>query len=365
MKRFIGFVLIMIAAVWSLSTVPAAAADALLSLRGGQVKLGGELELEFISSQNNDASGDNLHTRFSIDKVVLSPQVAFTDAITFKADIESEPDHPIKVDEAWVVFKELPLNTFIKVGLEDIFIKPHRKTEDYPINGYAFFQDEDLGLHLGGEINMFYWRASVTNGRRLADRRIQEDNVYPIIHDDDTNVEGNNNKEIGLGAGVKFHFKEEHEIDVLPFIYVGELSDADVDHLQGISTYGTSTNNTKKRYGLNVEYILRDLTLFAQYIKATDGSMDRTGWYIQPSYKVKFSGRTTFTAVEFLFRYDDYDVDLPGDTADSRTWDREKIVLAAITDVAKNLKIKTEYYINNESAHVGNNELLVQLEAKF
>ena len=51
MRRFISFTLIAIAAVWTLSSIPAAAADALISLRGGQVKLGGELELEFISSE--------------------------------------------------------------------------------------------------------------------------------------------------------------------------------------------------------------------------------------------------------------------------------------------------------------------------
>jgi hypothetical protein len=361
----------MMAVVWTLSSIPAAAADALISLRGGQVKLGGEFEIEFISSENNQAPLNNSNARFAIDKIVLTPQVAFTDAITFQADIEFSAEKQTKIDEAWVAYKGLPYKTFVKVGLEDVFIKPHRKTESYPINGHAFFQDEDLGLHAGGEVDRFYWRASITNGRRLANRHIQEDIVYPIIHDDDFNVERNHNKEIGLGVGVKHHFKEGHEIDVLPFLYIGQLSDNDITGiagLQSISTYGASTDDSKDRFGINVEYLLDDFTFFFQYISATDGSMDRKGWYIQPSYKVHLDGRETFTAVEFLFRYDDYNVDLTEVFADSRTWDRQQVTLAAITDVVKNIKIKAELNLHDEStggAEVDNNEILVQLEAKF
>ncbi|MFQ5329494.1 MAG: hypothetical protein ACE5D4_05845 [Thermodesulfobacteriota bacterium] len=375
MRRFISFALITMTALWTLSTIPVAAADSLISLRGGQVKVGGELELEFISSENNAGNNpaaappkytNNSNARFAIDEIVLTPQVAFTDAVTFQADIEFGSGSS-KIDEAWVAYKGLPYGTFVKVGLEDIFMKPHRKTESYPINGHAFFQDEDLGIYAGGEIERFYWRASITNGRRLADRKIQEDNVYPIIHDDDDNVEENHNKEIGLGVGVKHHFKEGHEIDVFPFLYVGQLSSADITHLNGISGY-SSTDDSKDRFGINVEYLLDDFTFFFQYISATDGAMDRTGWYIQPSYKVHLDGRDTFTAVEFLFRYDDYNVDLPETFVDSRTWDRTEVTLAAITDVVKNIKIKAELNFHDEStggAEVDNNELLVQLEAKF
>jgi hypothetical protein len=348
-----------------------AAADALISLRGGQVKLGGELELEFIKSDSNDHPNNNPNSRFSIDKIVLTPQVAFTDAITFQADLEFA-SKSVKIDEAWVEYKGLPYKTFVKVGLEDIFIKPHRKTESYPINGSAFFQDEDLGLHAGGEIDRFYWRASITNGRVISiTKSIQEDDVYHIVHDNSSNAEDNHNKEIGLGVGMKHHFKEGHEIDVFPFLYVGQLSSTDIASLQDINTYGVSTDDTKDRFGINIEYLLDDFTCFFQYISATDGAMDRTGWYIQPSYKVHLDGRETFTAVEFLFRYDDYDVDLPKDQDaefGSQTWDRQKVTLAAITDVVKNIKIKAELNLHDEStggAEVDNNEILVQLEAKF
>jgi hypothetical protein len=367
MKRFISFTLIMVATVWALSSIPAAAADALISLRGGQVKLGGELELEFIKSQDEVGSGGNSNARFAIDKVVLTPQVAFTDTITLQADIEFGGSGGAKVDEAWLKVTGLPRDSYVKVGLEDVFYKPHRKTESYPINGHAFFQDEDLGLHGGGDYNQFYWRVSITNGRHLADRKLQEDNVYPITHDNMSNTEDNDNKEIGLGVGMKHHFKERHEIDVMPFLTFGELGATDVGYINGLPGIAGSTDDSKDRYGLNLEYLLDDFTLFFQYISATDGALDRTGWYLQPSYKVYFKDRPTFTAVEFLLRYDNYEVDLVK-TGNSLTWDRDSFVLAAIADVVKNVKVKAEYAFHGEEtggAEVDNNELIVQLEAKF
>ena len=340
----------------------------ILSLRGGKVSLGGELELEFIKSDQNDAPDNNPYPRFAVDKFVLSPEVTFSEEITFHLDLESGPDKPIKVDEAWVKFSDLPFDTWVKVGLEDIFMKPHRKTESYPILGHAFWQDEDLGVYLGGESGEIYWRASVTNGRRLKDRKIQEDDVAPIPTDDDTNIEANGNKQVGVGLGIDHEFKEDHSVNILPFYYIASLSDDDVAYLQGISTYGVSEDDDQHRFGVNLEYILRAFNFFGQYMQATDGKMDRNGWYVQGSTKIKCKCGKTIMAHEFLIRYEDYNVDLSLDPADSRTWDRQTTTLAVITDVVKNLKVKTEYYFKNEDTGAGdlkNNELLVQLEAKF
>ena len=344
-------------------------------LRGGMVQFGGELELEVVKSESNDQAGNNPNARMKIDKIVLTTKVKFSDRITFQADIESVPDKPIKVDEAWVKFKGLPMHSWIKFGLEDIFMKPHRLTESYPILGHAFWQDEDLGVYLGGELGAFYWRASATNGRRLKDRKIQEDNVYPITTDDDDNVDKNGNKQIGVGLGLNLPIGESHRIDILPFFYTATLSEADLDYLLGrndevgIANYtGTADDDSQQRYGLNFEFIAGGATIFAQVMQATDGKMDRDGWYVQPSYKLKFKNRTSFNAVEFLVRYEDYNVDLDIESADSRTWDRQTITVAVITDIAKNLKVKTEYYFNDEETGNGsfdNNELLMQLEAKF
>ena len=135
------------------------AGDPVLSLRKGMVQFGGELELEIVKSEGNDDPGNESDARMQIDKVVFTPRVKFNDRITFQSDIQASPDKPIKVDEAWINFGGLPFDTWIKVGLEDIFMKPHRKTESYPILGHAFWQDEDLGVYIGGDHGLVYWHA--------------------------------------------------------------------------------------------------------------------------------------------------------------------------------------------------------------
>ncbi len=95
--------------------------------------------------------------------------------------------------------------------------------------------------------------------------------------------------------------------------------------------------------------------------------MDRDGWYVQPSYKYSL-GYNRLTAVVFLLRYEDYNVDLTKNPTDSRTWDRQATTVALIASIVKGVKVKTEYYFNDEKTggpDVDNNELLVQLEIKF
>lgn len=343
----------------------------ILSLRGGEVKIGGELELEFIDSehdQNQVQAKKNPSQRFALDKIVITPQVHLDTGILFKADIEFTPDSEVKLDEAWIKIPGFPFNTWIKIGLEDIFSKPHRKTESYPLLGHAFWQDEDLGLFAGGEYEAFYWRFSLTNGRRLKDRRASEDNIFPITTDDDDNVEQNGNKQIGVGLGIDYTIKEGHQIDILPFYYASDLSVDDITYLNGISTYPAgSTDNDQGRYGLNLSYVLRDFSFFGQYMKGKDGEMDRRGWYVQPAYKVHF-GYPRFKSLEFLVRYEEYHVDLVKDPTDSRTWDRTTTVIALLSEVVKGFKVKAEYDLNEEKTNgpeVDNNELVVQLEIKF
>ncbi len=355
------------------------AEENVISLRDAKFEIGGELELEIIDSQSNGRDFDpggpgqlteknNPNPRMSIDKIVITPRVHVTENILFQADIQFSPDKTVKLDEVWVKFSNLPFNSWVRLGQEDMFIQVSRKTESYPILGYAFWQDEDLGLFAGGRTGSFYWRFSATNGRRLRDRRASEDNVYAITTDDDDNGENNANKQIGFGLGLNHDFKEGHNIDILPFWYTADLSDEDISYLETISGYGTSTRNKdQSRYGVNLNYTLGAFNFFAQYMGAEDGLMDRDGWYVQPSYKQKL-GMNRLRSVEFLLRYEQYNVDLVLNPNDSRTWDRQTTTLAIISEVVKGFKIKTEYYINGEDtggADVDNNELLVQAEVKF
>ncbi|MFQ5598012.1 MAG: hypothetical protein ACE5GK_08180 [Nitrospiria bacterium] len=350
-----------------------------ISLRGFAIEVGGELELEYVDSETDgrmlvDKNGEDIEQepnpvpRMSIDKIVITPRVHLETDILFKADLQFKTNGKIKLDEAWVKIPGFPFHSWLKIGLDDLFIKPDRKTESYPIVGHAFWQDEDLGLFLGGEAKGFYWRFSVTNGRRLKDRRISEDEVFPIATDDDDNEEVNPNKQLGFGVGIEHAFKEEHQIDLLPFYYRSDLSDADLAYLQGIASYPMGDRRKdQQRYGLNLDYLLGDFAFFGQYIKGKDGAMDREGWYVQPSYQYH-PARQRLINIVFLIRYEQYNVDLARNPTDSRTWDRQTTTLAFIASIVKGFKVKTEYYFNDETTggpDVDNNELLVQLEMKF
>ncbi|HIE64708.1 MAG: hypothetical protein ABGX83_08110 [Nitrospira sp.] len=376
-KRKAGFVLFFtFCTLFCLAYVPGAIADdpgLRFSLRGLEIEIGGEFELEIVDSEADgrilvDKQEPNPFPRMSIDKFVITPRIHLEAGILLKADLEVGTNGKIKLDEAWVKIPGLPFNSWVTIGLDDLFMKPGRKTESYPIVGHAFWQDEDLGLFFGGEGKEFYWRFSITNGRRLKDRRISEDEVFPIVTDDDDNEEKNSNKQVGFGVGIDHAFKEGHTINLLPFYYRSRLSDGDITYLQGITSYPTGDlQNRQERVGLNLDYRLRDFAFFGQYIKGKDGAMDRDGWYVQPSYKYSL-GYNRLTAVVFLLRYEDYNVDLTKNPTDSRTWDRQATTVALIASIVKGVKVKTEYYFNDEKTggpDVDNNELLVQLEIKF
>ncbi len=346
--------------------IPLSAAENVMSLRGAKLEIGGELELEIIDSQANGGGG-NSNPRMSIDKIVITPKVHVSSDILFKADIEFSPDSAVKLDEAWVKFSGLPLNSWVTLGQEDPFIHVSRKTESYPILGYAFWQDEDLGVFMGGSAGPVYYRLSATNGRRLRDRQASEDATFPIPTDDDSNGENNANKQIGVGLGLNHSFKDGHSVDILPFWYTADLTANDITYLNTISGYANTTNQDQTRYGVNLDYTLGGFEFFAQYMMAEDGVLDRDGWYVQPSYKQKL-GMNRLQSVEFLLRYEEYNVDLPNVSTDSRTWDRQTMTIAIISEIVKGLKIKTEYYLNDEDtggSDVDNNELLVQAEVKF
>ncbi len=359
-----------------LSTVPAA--ENVLSLRGAKLEIGGEMELEMIDSERDgrimtDSAGDpiggtnNSFPRMALDKIVITSKVRLASDILFKADIEFGPDKPVKLDEAWIKISDLPLNSWLTFGQADPFIHVSRKTESYPILGYAFWQDEDLGVFAGGKQGPVYWRFSVSNGRRLKDRQASEDAVFPITTDDDDNVENNGDKQIGIGLGLNHSFKAGHGIDVLPFWYTAELSPKDVAYLNKITNYSGGSDDTQTRYGINLDYVLGGFSFFAQYMGAEDGGMDRDGWYVQPSFKQKL-GMPRLRSLEFLIRYEEYNVDLVPAPTDSRTWDRQALTFAVASEIVSGFKVKTEYYINDEDtggSDVANNEFLMQLEVKF
>jgi len=221
------------------------------SLRGWIFELGGEFEYEYVDTENDEAvsssAPSNPGGHFSVDKLVLTPLAHYGDHLTLKADLEFTSD-TFKLDEIYAKLDGLPTApylSYVKIGLEDVFNSPnagwHRHTEDYPLIGTAFWQDEERMIELGGDISStpLYWRFSLGNGRRLATRSNNDGSSggYSILHDDDDNPDGNFNKEIKAGIGFKYETEEFGSIDVLGWGADAELSGADIAVLSGITGY--------------------------------------------------------------------------------------------------------------------------------
>ena len=346
-------------------------ADVLISLKGADIRLGGELEVEFRDTQKDDRISDS-HARFQFDKFVLKPEVSFKDAnISLKGEIEFKEDEAFFA-EGGVYFKNLPLNSKIFVGLEDRFIGISRKTESYPLLGTVLWRYEQLQINWEAKLFPFYWGIAFGEGLRLGTKQVSEDSSYKMLADKRNVSHKTGHPEYGVKLGVKPDIGNLGAIDVLGFGFWGKLSDDDKTTLSSKLPNYTSTLDRMRRYGARIVYNYkfdksRKLTLVGEYAQLEDGKLKRDGWYLQASHKWKFK-RTYFKSFEPLIRYGRLDVDWEKSFSKPCSWDREMLTIALITELAKNVKLKTEYYINDEKTgkrEVDNDEFLVQLEFKF
>lgn len=339
----------------------------LLSREGLRLDIGGEVLIEYVDTEN-DINTSEPEGHFRVEFIMLAPKITLANNISAESEIEFETSGEILLNELYITFKKLPLNSFLKAGLEDRFIKVSRKTETYPLIATAFWRDDDVGLTWGGEHEALYWRLSLTNGNRLADKQVSRDSSYPMLKDGRSNTSKSQTKEIGAGIGTKYNLTDMQQINALGFIFTGKLSEEDISKLQGIPGYGTSDNDASYFGGISLEYNNGPFNLFTQGIAAIDGDLRRSGWYAQPSWTISMKERQSFNKFLLLGRYDKLNVGLPHTFSESLSWDREKITLAVLTEIVPQLTLKTEYYINNEKTggrSVNNDELLLQLYIEF
>jgi len=327
------------------------------------VTMGGELEFDFVDTENDPTVGEP-DPHFVVDQLFLRPKVKFNENVTLFSDIDIKPD-TTKIEKVWGKISGLPFHSWVEAGLNNLFIaKMNRKTENRILTEMALYRREDVGITFGGEpTEQFYWKASLTNGLKLGAISPSEDiatSSVQLLSDVRNPVNAPKRLMAGLGAGLKLKTGRSATLDLLPFYYTGKLSREDVNFLKKVSGYGTAADDNKIRYGLNARYDLGEVILIGQFIKAKDGVLDRTGWFIQPSMRVSH--------LEFVYRYNDLDVDVTKSFGDGRTWDREQQVFAVITDLYPGVKIKTEYVVNSEDTggrDLDNDEFLVELEMVF
>jgi hypothetical protein len=207
-------------------------------------------------------------------------------------------------------------------------------------------------------------------------------------------------REVGVGVGYARDFRELGEFEVLGFFFEDELNEHDTLFLQTnlterdvtlapIRGYGDSGLRYEDRKGLNAGYHLEayqlyrplrmvdslhpkrgdGLYLFYQYIDATDGALDRTGWYLQASYRLSNpAGWKVLRSVEPVVRYGELMPDIAKIPSLPLTWTRRQWLVGVVVGLVRGVYLRTEYTFNDEASGAGsvaNNELLVQLLATF
>lgn len=347
------------------------------------LEIGGELELELVDTERESDSGtfgsktNESETHFQLDKFILVPKVTLNDDIYMRGELRFG-DSSAYLDEWQVYFKNLRFNSYVKVGKDQRFIsekildKFSRKTEGYPLLGKAFWEDQEYAITWIGEQGGFAWALSYGDGLDLTRSNITEDTTtaYRMLQDDDN---GDDEKhEIGVGLRYRFELAEKNTLDVTGFSYWDKLSSGEITGNGSSIQTAIGSSDSQRRVGGRLTWKPGAAMLIGEYITAEDGALERDGWYLQGSYKHKFGypliADRYLTAVEPVIRYGELDVDTTKVVGDARTWDRERWTLALLLDIYKNIKIKAEYYINDESTggkELDNDELMVQLEVKF
>jgi len=361
-----------------------------------KISLRGELETEFIDSQKDSdfvtstattTSDDNSIPRFQVDRLMLKPKITFSESLYLEGELEFLGDgtHTLLKEGYGVI--TFPSNIFLKVGLDDrFFINPEeRKTEVYPLNGTAFWQDEDVGMVVGGDHALskkteWYWRTSLTNGLALREQGVGKNSVYFMLHDNrEINDLTNKEKEYGMGVGLKSVAKKW---DVMMFGVQSKLrhdmtqtqTATDIDFLKEVITGYTSDNRDNWFLGGQGSFTLGDISLFSQYIYSRDGEVTREGFYMEPSFQLITLSGTYLNSIELLYRYNVLDVHAEGLTdnisSSSFTWDRTTHSFAMNIQLTKYALLKNEYHWNLENTggtpnEVANNEFISQLEIRF
>lgn len=382
------------------------------SMKGEFFELHGEMELEFVSTQNEegiiDRSGnphrpladhhtDNKKPHFQMDKIVLMPIGHFGKHNMLKMELEwsHDGDSGTKVAFQDVYFQSnfllgenapLDMDLWVRIGRDERWMKPSRITESYPYLGTVIWRDDELQLVIGVDTEFIYWRGSFGSGFDLGTRALGEDGSFESLQDDSNFSQGEQKREFSTGIGVRYE-EEEIKADLLTYYINDKMNNeensdgartGDVQVLQGLANYdklesGKPTPN-QNRLGTRLTLNALGATWMSEYVYMQDGLLKRHVWYSLLGYKHKLdgfdvNGRKWLTGIMPLIRYDNLDVIIQKSSSDSRTWDRWGMTLGLIIDVIEHVKLKTELIWNKEHTgggnRIDNNEFLTQLEVKF
>jgi len=305
------------------------------------------------------------------------------------------------VDEAYLKWKHFleylclpkdPTNTYVMIGDMNYFEKTwkpgKRKTENYDLVTNTFFRDDDIGIRIGGGLDLHpllqpFWYVQLSNGNRIDDRSpMDRSGAYESLAYDENNLDFNNHKMWRGGVGNSMDLEKCGTVDVLGWFSTQDL-DLNNDILNGkigatagfLARYPDPELNADV-YGVIGSYRLGGFQFVTQFATGPISNLDVDTFEFRPSYKIHLpgierGGRKFFTALELLYSYSRSQIkNIQATATDARTWDRQKHIIAALLDVTKNIKLKVEYAAHLEDVGAGgqgveNNEFLTQLSIAF
>lgn len=330
-----------------------------------KVEIGGEMELEYKSVENEEIG----EAVVGLDKAVLKPKVTFEDSgVKFKAEFEFKEDKgKTKFEEGGVTFTRLPGGGKQKlfIGLNEPFVKAKRHTENYPMLGTALWRDEVwqtaweasegptyLGLMAGIAFSL--------DNKQVGEYKYEGKNKIWQFGDGGNEVEK-------CQYGVKLGTKREG-LDIVGYGFFGKLNKDEIDLLKKDLPDYTSDSKDMSFYGGRMVYEPQDLELVGEFAKATLGREKITTWYAQVAYDIKTEAKTFWKKFIPVVRHGQWKTDSENTDDKPLSWDRTKTLVGVITKLTDKIKIKTEYAMFEEETggeNIDNNEFLTQMEVKF
>jgi len=347
-------------------------------LKAEWLQLGGTLEYDFVKTERESDKatfGETTNSpdaHFFLDKVDLNIKATISKDIYLKGTLEAKTSGTTV--HTWEAhFGDAPL--WFKVGLFSRSAKGidaySRETAAHSLNDTSFWRDHEQGVMLGGEYSNLAWRLSYSNGLDLSKKQPATDSSFKMLQDHKLGKPGKH--EVGVALRYRMNLAEKNTLDLTGFGYWDKLTAGEISAAQANIQTAIGGSDSQKRVGGRLTWKVGDALLAYELVKADDGSLERTGWFGQASYKYRFAypllAGKYVTGVEPVVRYGKMDLDnVVRATNQPETWDRDKLTLGLIFDVYKNVKVKTEYYFNGETTggkEPNNDEFLMQLQVKF
>lgn len=128
--------------------------DGVFTIGGAKLKFGGKAEILFIDSQSEDdtvvGSTNNPDPHFELNRLRLTPILILNREISVHSQIDFKPEEGRTLLKELTARHKIALSGWaeseVRLGLDDRFIRPGRRTKSYPLIGNAFWRDESLAL---------------------------------------------------------------------------------------------------------------------------------------------------------------------------------------------------------------------------